>query len=115
MNNANRLRLYNCTASILDRNVTSLIKLNRSEFLIIFQEALEKSAQRDVLSDAFSDCIYGIQEPPFDLPWWQKLTWSLIYAIILLIATGGNIIVMWIVLGKKKFIFEFIFNIYPNL
>lgn len=104
MSNANKLRLYNCTATILDRNVTSLLRLNHTEFLLIFEEAIEKSAQRDVLYDALSDCIYGVQEPPFDLPWWQKLTWSLIYAIILLVATGGNIIVMWIVLGKEMYL-----------
>ncbi|XP_034943152.1 tachykinin-like peptides receptor 86C isoform X3 [Chelonus insularis] len=42
------------------------------------------------------------QERPFDLPWWQKLSWSTIFAVILLVATGGNIIVMWIVLAHRR-------------
>ncbi|XP_035731002.1 tachykinin-like peptides receptor 86C [Vespa mandarinia] len=102
MSSINELHVYNCTASILELNISLLIKLNRSEFLIVSEEALGRSTQRDILRDALSDCIFGIQEPPFDLPWWQKLTWSLIYAIILLIATGGNIIVMWIVLAHRR-------------
>lgn len=101
MSSFNRSRLYNCTASILGLNITSLLKLNRSELFIVIEEALENSTQRDALPDALSDCILGVQEPPFDLPWWQKLSWSLIYAIILVVATGGNMIVMWIVLGKE--------------
>lgn len=37
---------------------------------------------------------------PYDLAWWQKLVWTIVFAVMLLIATGGNTIVMWIVLGK---------------
>ncbi|RLU27239.1 hypothetical protein DMN91_001040 [Ooceraea biroi] len=95
-------RLYNCSALILERNVTLLSRLNRSEFHHFVEEALNKSSRRDVLRDALSDCIFVNQERPFDLPWWQKLFWSLIFAVILLMATGGNIIVMWIVLAHRR-------------
>jgi hypothetical protein len=100
MNNTSLEHLYNCSAQILERNVTLLLRLNRSEFRDFIEEALNKSSRRDVLRDALSDCIFVNQERPFDLHWWQKLLWALIFAVILLVATGGNIIVMWIVLGK---------------
>ncbi|KAH0950507.1 hypothetical protein HN011_012265, partial [Eciton burchellii] len=98
MNNTSLEHLYNCSAQILERNVTLLLRLNRSEFRDFIEEALNKSSRRDVLRDALSDCIFVNQERPFDLHWWQKLLWALIFAVILLVATGGNIIVMWIVL-----------------
>jgi len=78
-----------------------LLRLNLSEIRYFIDETLNKSTRRDILRQALFDCILINQERPFDLPWWQKLFWSLIFAVILLIATGGNIIVMWIVLGKK--------------
>lgn len=93
--------LYNCTASILEHNVTLLSRLNLTEIRYFIDEALNKSTRREVLRQALFDCLLVNQERPFDLPWWQKLFWSLIFAVILLVATGGNIIVMWIVLGKK--------------
>jgi len=101
MNSLNVEYLYNCTASILERNVTLLLRLNLSEIRYFIDETLNKSTRRDILRQALFDCILVNQERPFDLPWWQKLFWSLIFAVILLIATGGNIIVIWIVLGKK--------------
>ncbi|KYN33604.1 Tachykinin-like peptides receptor 86C, partial [Trachymyrmex septentrionalis] len=101
MNGLNLEHLYNCTASILERNVTLLLRLNLSEIRYFIEETLNKSTRREILRQALYDCVLINQERPFDLPWWQKLFWSLIFAVILFVATGGNIIVMWIVLGKK--------------
>lgn len=101
MNNVTLQRVYNCSAWILELNITLLLKGNHSEFRHYVEEALNKSTRPNILREALSDCIFVSQERPFNLPWWQKLFWSLIFAVILLIATGGNIIVMWIVLGKK--------------
>ena len=92
--------LYNCSATILERNITFLLMLNRSELLNILRNALDSSAEQKVLRDAFLDCFFNYQERPFDLSWWQKLFWSLIFAAMLLVATCGNVIVIWIVLGK---------------
>lgn len=100
--NMNNLEhLYNCTASIFERNITLLLKLNLSEIRYFIDETLNKSSRHDILRQELFDCILVNQERPFDLPWWQKLFWSLIFAVILLVATGGNVIVMWIVLGKE--------------
>ncbi|XP_035216198.1 tachykinin-like peptides receptor 99D [Stegodyphus dumicola] len=38
----------------------------------------------------------------FILPWWQQLVWSLIFGGMIFVATGGNVIVMWIVLAHKR-------------
>ncbi|XP_054716391.1 tachykinin-like peptides receptor 99D [Uloborus diversus] len=38
----------------------------------------------------------------FVLPWWQQLLWSLVFGIMIFVATGGNAIVMWIVLAHKR-------------
>ena len=49
-------------------------------------------------TDFVTNCV--LPPRPFDLIWWQKLIWTSVFALMLLVATGGNIIVMWIVLGK---------------
>lgn len=38
----------------------------------------------------------------FILPWWQVTMWSLFFGIMIFVATGGNAIVMWIVLAHKR-------------
>ncbi|XP_074094075.1 tachykinin-like peptides receptor 86C isoform X2 [Cotesia typhae] len=94
-------RLYNCSAKILDQNLTILQELNRSELLSVLDRVLS-SDTRNLLRVNFTDCLFTGQERPFDLPWWQKLSWSCVFAIMLIIATGGNIIVMWIVLAHRR-------------
>ncbi|KAL6262276.1 hypothetical protein P5V15_007371, partial [Pogonomyrmex californicus] len=96
MNSSHLEHLYNCSASILELNITLLLRLNFNEIRYFIEGALNKSTMRDHLRQALLDCILVNQKRPFDLPWWQKLFWSLIFAVILLVATGGNIIVMWI-------------------
>lgn len=108
MNSDSLANLHNCTAVVLEQNITMLMGLNRSEFLHVLKEALDRSMQREVLRDALSDCLHTGQQRPFALPWWQKLVWSLVYAIILMVATGGNVIVMWIVLGEFLILFIFL-------
>ncbi|GLV41044.1 Tachykinin-like receptor at 99D [Carabus blaptoides fortunei] len=38
----------------------------------------------------------------FILPWWRQLIWSILYAGMVIVATGGNLIVIWIVLAHKR-------------
>ncbi|XP_025075035.1 tachykinin-like peptides receptor 86C [Pogonomyrmex barbatus] len=102
MNNSHLEHLYNCSASILELNITLLLRLNFNEIRYFIEGALNKSTMRDYLRQALLDCILVNQKRPFDLPWWQKLFWSLIFAVILLVATGGNIIVIWIVLAHRR-------------
>ncbi|XP_015116536.1 tachykinin-like peptides receptor 86C [Diachasma alloeum] len=101
MNGVTLELLYNCSASVLDQNITYM-SINRSELLLMLDEILTRSTKREVLRANLSDCLLTGQQRPFDLPWWQKLSWSTVFAVILLIATGGNIIVMWIVLAHRR-------------
>lgn len=36
------------------------------------------------------------------LPWWRQLIWSILFAGMVVVATGGNLIVIWIVLAHKR-------------
>jgi len=38
----------------------------------------------------------------FILPLWRQLLWSLLFAGMVVVATGGNLIVIWIVLANKR-------------
>lgn len=38
----------------------------------------------------------------FILPWWKQLIWTFLYAGMVVVATGGNLIVIWIVLAHKR-------------
>lgn len=53
--------------------------------------------------DRLAQCL---EPPPADrpylLPWWQQLTWTLAFGAMLLVAVGGNAIVMWIVIGEQR-------------
>ena len=31
--------------------------------------------------------------------WWQSTVWSIVFGLLITVAVGGNLIVMWIVLG----------------
>ncbi|XP_020296166.1 tachykinin-like peptides receptor 86C [Pseudomyrmex gracilis] len=93
--------LYNCCLLVLP-NVPLSLKSNYSELQLFIDEALNRSDKREVLKEELTDCYYINQDRPFDLPWWQKFFWSLVYAVILLVATGGNIIVIWIVLAHRR-------------
>jgi hypothetical protein len=99
--------LYNCTAMLLlqldaTSSVNSVWTLNRSQVLELLDLALteaETPAKSTALRDFLSECLFPSQRP-YDLVWWQKLAWAVVYGAMLVVATGGNTIVMWIVLGK---------------
>lgn len=38
----------------------------------------------------------------FVLPWWRQVLWSILYGGMVIVATGGNLIVVWIVLTTKR-------------
>jgi hypothetical protein len=49
------------------------------------------------------------------MAWWQQLGWSALFALMLLVATGGNAIVLWIVLGELPSIFSLSLHHYLHL
>ncbi|XP_055377131.1 tachykinin-like peptides receptor 99D isoform X2 [Condylostylus longicornis] len=42
------------------------------------------------------------EEISFILPWWRQLIWSVLFGGMVIVATGGNLIVIWIVLAHKR-------------
>ena len=98
--------LYNCTATLLQRldpglDVESVWTLNHSELLELLEATFsetENSAKKTEIRDFMSECL--ILQNPYEMVWWQKLMWTAIFASMLVVATGGNTIVMWIVLGE---------------
>jgi len=99
--------LYNCTATLLQQqdpglDVKSVWTLNRSELIELLEATFsqtENTVKRTAMRDFLSECLFTLQNP-YEMVWWQKLVWTVIFASMLVVATGGNTIVMWIVLGK---------------
>ncbi|XP_073942717.1 tachykinin-like peptides receptor 99D isoform X2 [Choristoneura fumiferana] len=42
------------------------------------------------------------ERPDFNLPWWQQLLWSVPFVAMIVVATCGNVVVIWIVLNNKR-------------
>lgn len=38
----------------------------------------------------------------FELPWWHQLAWTVLFVPMIMVATGGNLIVIWIVMTNKR-------------
>jgi hypothetical protein len=99
--------LYNCTEMLLLQldsglDVKSVWTLNRSQVLGLLDMTLaetENPVKRTALENLMSQCLFPSSRP-YDLAWWQKLVWTVVFASMLVVSTGGNAIVMWIVLGK---------------
>lgn len=101
--------LYNCTALLLEKVPQynySIWSVNRSQVLSVLnsilddQESVTTSDQKVILRGFLSDCLLPQPHKPHDLLWWQKSFWTVIFAAMLIVATGGNAIVMWIILGE---------------
>lgn len=41
-------------------------------------------------------------ELTFSLPLWRKIAWTVLFAVMVIVSTGGNLIVIWIVLANKR-------------
>lgn len=38
----------------------------------------------------------------FELSWWHQLAWTVLFVPMIMVATGGNLIVIWIVMTNKR-------------
>lgn len=41
-------------------------------------------------------------EDAYQLPWWRKLIWTVLFVAMATTATCGNLIVIWIVMSQKR-------------
>ncbi|XP_013772923.1 tachykinin-like peptides receptor 99D [Limulus polyphemus] len=60
---------------------------------------LENSTSENISDILMEDIPH---ENVFILPWWKQTLWSLVFGGMVLVATGGNLIVIWIVLAHKQ-------------
>ncbi|KAK9504875.1 hypothetical protein O3M35_009048 [Rhynocoris fuscipes] len=93
--------LYNCSGVVLGRDVVQ--KMNRSELLNAIA-AVVTADQTNKARQFLTQCLFLEPAPPpnDDIIWWEKLIWIALFASMLIVATTGNAIVMWIVLGKLE-------------
>jgi tachykinin-like receptor len=42
------------------------------------------------------------QNDQFSLPWWRIVLWTMLFAVMVVVSTGGNLIVIWIVLADRR-------------
>lgn len=103
----------NCTFKVFEqdymlRNISYLWPIN-STIIWTFMNEVVFNAKDSSLSLYHKNSItlllrgcLNIESAPYELPWWQKLAWSVVFSLMLIVAIGGNIIVIWIVLGKWR-------------
>lgn len=59
------------------------------------------------LTSFFDKCLNKtlldeITTQPYILPWYGQLAWTLIFAVMILVAIIGNLIVMWIIVAHRR-------------
>lgn len=59
---------------------------------------------RGIVARCFSLTSILSTPRPYLLLWWQQLLWTLVFGGMMTMAVGGNVLVMWIVCGKKTHI-----------
>ncbi|GIY66415.1 tachykinin-like peptides receptor 86C [Caerostris extrusa] len=57
----------------------------------------------EVYSKCFNSTIpSNIFSQPYLLPWYQQLLWTLFFAIMIMVAIVGNLIVVWIIVAHRR-------------
>lgn len=73
--------------------------LNLTELTTLFLENLNATNIINIVTNATDD---SPGENQWRLPWWRQIIWTLLFAGMVVVATGGNLIVIWIVLAHKR-------------
>lgn len=42
------------------------------------------------------------QSNQFRLPWWRTLIWAMLFAVMIVISIGGNLMVIWVVVVYRE-------------
>ncbi|XP_030558758.1 tachykinin-like peptides receptor 99D [Drosophila novamexicana] len=53
-------------------------------------------------ADVEEDAASPVASFAFVVPWWRQVLWSILFGGMVIVATGGNLIVVWIVLTTKR-------------
>lgn len=81
-------------------NITEVNQATTLTFMYNLTDLFENSTSFPNISHNTTDA--DIDGNKFILPWWRQLIWSILYAGMVIVATGGNLIVIWIVLAHKR-------------
>lgn len=76
---------------ILTKNTSLTDKHEQDENLTNF---LDKCLNKSLLDE--------IVTQPYILPWYQQLAWTLIFAVMILVAIVGNLVVIWIIVAHRR-------------
>ncbi|XP_035215735.1 tachykinin-like peptides receptor 86C [Stegodyphus dumicola] len=89
----------------------SALKGNLSQceemFRMILRENNTSSKTDDLNYTVYSKCLNntipsGLFNQPYILPWYQQLSWTLVFAFMILVAIVGNLIVIWIIVAHRR-------------
>lgn len=65
----------------------------------------------DAINTSFPYALNDSQDSPaangtdpnkYNLPWWHEVIWYVVFMGMVIVATGGNLIVIWIVLADRR-------------
>ena len=86
-------------------NCTNVIGQNLTNSMLNTDSNVFGSLTTNQTLDWSTNCTTNDTLPEgneFILPWWQQIAWLSIFGLMVMVATGGNLIVIWIVLSNKK-------------
>ncbi|XP_023036096.1 tachykinin-like peptides receptor 99D isoform X1 [Drosophila willistoni] len=87
--------MYNAMSSVISMaNQTPIFDLNQS---MSGYNSTKLTSSDDVDEDAAATATFA-----FVVPWWRQVLWSILFGGMVIVATGGNLIVVWIVLTTKR-------------
>ncbi|XP_011692495.1 PREDICTED: tachykinin-like peptides receptor 99D [Wasmannia auropunctata] len=90
MQNLDNLTTYNSTSQFW--NVT------RTLWYVV--DAVDVAYSNNTDYDTNNTILLPPNESLF--PWWQRIIWTILFAGIIIVATSGNLIVIWIVLAHRQ-------------
>lgn len=68
----------------------------------IYEDLYNNTLSNDSWANTTNSTWLEDEGNKFILPWWRQLIWSILYSGMVIVATGGNLIVIWIVLAHKR-------------
>ncbi|GFQ92475.1 tachykinin-like peptides receptor 86C [Trichonephila clavata] len=95
--------VFNSNASGCEEIVKSLYNSSGMEETLKFKADVPILNYSEVYSRCFNSSIpSNIFNQPYLLPWYQQLLWTLLFAVMILVAIVGNLIVIWIILAHRR-------------
>ncbi|GAB6020054.1 Tachykinin receptor [Chamberlinius hualienensis] len=88
--------LHNLVLSACNSNNLSLNEVSR-----FFHCLMDNNPVVYESDDNVSDTL-PLPVSNFTLPFWHQLLWTVVFGVMIVMATGGNLIVIWIVLGHQR-------------